>query len=1258
MTRRPTQTTVIPSSRARANWLRALEAAKRHLRDQRSAAAAAALAAATTGPQARLASPSTTNWRHLRLAALVHCAEGLPADGFGKAYVKAHIVKDGVRAKARQATLARRASLAASASAGAPAAAPSSSQQQQQQQKDNLLRTCTWQEMLTVEALLALDEESDETAAAAEDAASARRRLAAAASRQGLDLVLRIKAPRPLLADVPLGEVRIPLADVIERPAAWSAPRWLPIAPEGGAATGGASSTAPSPPSRGRMRVQLFLSRAALPNALRVLCATWNVGNAVPPSPQQLREEWLRLPPLPSLEGGEPTADNNASSSSSSLPHLVFVGAQECNFARESAKMLKRERTRAKAAKAAGEEDEDEEPEALRSGAVIGGGSPRACARLQPAALAPEQRTRGWLRRRRRRAGVVQQQQPSAVAGLSPAASVVAAADAVAALYRPCSSDEDDDDDDDDDVSSDDDDADGAPGKWRPSGGGGGADASRRLAAADGSGDATRTAPLSPPAVGLGGHWATGDGKSPGGGDASAAPTAPAAAPIPSSSGGGGGGSGGIGGLTAGLRAQVDSAAAWEACCSQALGPDYFLVGSRHMFQTRALLYARADVVPDVSRVRTDSEATGVGRVAPNKGGVGVACRVGCTDLVFVGAHLAAHQSRCGARVQDVSEIVGSLMQGKDKDVGGGGEGSAPRWGGGGRRGSKRPPLQPAASSSAALLHSLPLGTPGADICTGFDHSFWVGDLNFRLDYGSLEQDPIDTPLEEDWSAIVAAAQRSDWPPLRACDQLSRVRREGRAFYGWREAELSFAPTFKVAKGRAGERYARKRAPAWTDRVLWRSALGGGEAEQEQGSGAGKLPREASCLAYWSAPGVSTSDHKPVAALLSVPTVSRTVAAAAAGYGGGGAGGVGGVGAAATAARSAGGADASAAATGVRGLRARSAGLLLGGGGGHHHHHHHHLRAPSAFGGLLLHRGPRGAAGARSAAAAAGGHGASSADPEAVAVPYRLVLSSARLDGDAATWSALLREAATPEGGAVAGGSGGGGGGGGSGGGGMPPRAISLPRALSRAASSASSSGALGPQTLSVRLELRGACLSRDQPAARGGGVLAALAGWGRRSSSYAAKPGRAVARSAAATTLTAATSEQQEMLTSGPLSALLLPARLGDLLDERLVLCVVASGGEGGGERTVARAVVPLAPAVAAARTRSSGGGGAAATTVSLERCGRRVGEARLSLRLVEALKVESLAASAALRMASLVAAGRAGGGGGGDGAGVPAQI
>lgn len=282
-----------------------------------------------------------------------------------------------------------------------------------------------------------------------------------------------------------------------------------------------------------------------------------------------------------------------------------------------------------------------------------------------------------------------------------------------------------------------------------------------------------------------------------------------------------------LGSKRAALRAKlvdaVDSSAMWERHISSTLGDKYWLVGSEHMFQTCLLLFARADVVPSLSSISTSFEATGIGHVGVNKGGVAVGLQAGSTHIAFVGSHLAAHQSKTQIRNRDVREICREL------DL----------------RGA--------------------VAAAGADLVTGFHHVVWMGDLNYRLDYGQQATTQSESPTPEDFSSLCAAISERRFGELLPLDQLARERQAGHVFHGFCEGSIEFAPTFKVSKGQPGFSYAKKRSPAWCDRVLFKSAL---------------PHRQASCVSYYTVPDICTSDHKPVGAVLLLPMATHTVAAA------------------------------------------------------------------------------------------------------------------------------------------------------------------------------------------------------------------------------------------------------------------------------------------------------------------------------------------------------------------------------------------
>ncbi|CAI5988623.1 unnamed protein product, partial [Closterium sp. NIES-65] len=94
-----------------------------------------------------------------------------------------------------------------------------------------------------------------------------------------------------------------------------------------------------------------------------------------------------------------------------------------------------------------------------------------------------------------------------------------------------------------------------------------------------------------------------------------------------------------------------------------------------------------------------------------------------------------------------------------------------------------------------------------------------------------------------------------EFDALLEYDELQREIREGRGFYKFQEAPITFAPTFKVIRNEVGK-YNAKRLPAWCDRILWRSLSG----------------CQLACTRYDASHDVGSSDHKPVLAEFELTT--------------------------------------------------------------------------------------------------------------------------------------------------------------------------------------------------------------------------------------------------------------------------------------------------------------------------------------------------------------------------------------------------
>ncbi|KAF7327614.1 hypothetical protein MKEN_00340600 [Mycena kentingensis (nom. inval.)] len=175
-------------------------------------------------------------------------------------------------------------------------------------------------------------------------------------------------------------------------------------------------------------------------------------------------------------------------------------------------------------------------------------------------------------------------------------------------------------------------------------------------------------------------------------------------------------------------------------------GPYQLLVKERLMGLYMAI-YIHRDLRPLVKGMSRSVVTTGLlrGRVG-NKGGVGISLSIGGTTLLFINAHLAAHENKVHHRLADLAKIKAELSV---EDF--------------------LPPDDPRVMAE--------------DIVDKFDYSFLLGDLNFRLDISRLHADWL--------------ISREDYAQALTFDQLRNLMASGTSFVGWQEAEIRFAPTFK-----------------------------------------------------------------------------------------------------------------------------------------------------------------------------------------------------------------------------------------------------------------------------------------------------------------------------------------------------------------------------------------------------------------------------------------------------------------------------
>ena len=295
-----------------------------------------------------------------------------------------------------------------------------------------------------------------------------------------------------------------------------------------------------------------------------------------------------------------------------------------------------------------------------------------------------------------------------------------------------------------------------------------------------------------------------------------------------------------------------------DSCGPGGLG--WVRVGLRQMAGMVMVVFVRKDLEDKVGEVATDSVACGLMGVGGNKGAVAVGLTVFRRRMLFLGSHFAAHQGAVHKRNADYESIIAELAPG-GKPLEGGGSRS--------RRGSAASASGDREAPRAGVGGILAAESPWVRSSEGI---VWVGDFNYRVDGFSRDEavEKADRGRPEDLEELVAG------------DQCRREMAAGHTFRGFREAPLTFRPTFKFDKRSSTyDTSEKQRIPAWCDRIFFR----GSRVDADPGSygldltrewpGEG-VPREGrgrsvavnGCKEYGSCHGVIDSDHKPVFAVL------------------------------------------------------------------------------------------------------------------------------------------------------------------------------------------------------------------------------------------------------------------------------------------------------------------------------------------------------------------------------------------------------
>ncbi|XWS59771.1 hypothetical protein CRYUN_Cryun08bG0150200 [Craigia yunnanensis] len=232
----------------------------------------------------------------------------------------------------------------------------------------------------------------------------------------------------------------------------------------------------------------------------------------------------------------------------------------------------------------------------------------------------------------------------------------------------------------------------------------------------------------------------------------------------------------------------------------------FCLAASKQMVGLFLCVWVRADLYKHMSNLKVSCVGRGIMGYLGNKGSISISMTLHQTIFCFVCTHLTSGEKE-GDEIRRNSDVAEILKRTRFSHS---------------FRGLKQPlPLQ------SILDH---------------DNIIWLGDLNYRLAADCC--DTQDLLMKNDWQALLEK------------DQLRIEQRAGRAFKGWEEGRIYFAPTYKYLTDsdnyviQTSKSKEKQRNPAWCGRILWK-----GEGLKQ----------------VWYSRGESRfSDHRPVYSLFSV----------------------------------------------------------------------------------------------------------------------------------------------------------------------------------------------------------------------------------------------------------------------------------------------------------------------------------------------------------------------------------------------------
>ena len=235
----------------------------------------------------------------------------------------------------------------------------------------------------------------------------------------------------------------------------------------------------------------------------------------------------------------------------------------------------------------------------------------------------------------------------------------------------------------------------------------------------------------------------------------------------------------------------------WFEYVQNYLGKEYLVLATMQLWDITMIVLCRKKCLLKITNVEGSTKATLHKEKCGMKGAAGICLKFHNTSMAFLSCHLAARLERTKMRRINVEEIVNQIQ----------------------------------------LAHK------DTDLSSQFHHVFFMGDLNYRIEMEGAEAEPL--------------VQQKNWLELLNQDQLLTEMRESGLLHGFKEAPITFPPTYRYKTGTNDYMRDRGRAPSYTDRILVKSLEN----------------TDIKCTGYNACETVKTSEHMPVSATYQIRCV-------------------------------------------------------------------------------------------------------------------------------------------------------------------------------------------------------------------------------------------------------------------------------------------------------------------------------------------------------------------------------------------------